>query len=240
MTDHQTNLLRLLFYQPDIDLGSLYLSEDESRHVVRVLRSENGDELDLTNGKGTFFKIRITKADPHKCLFEIVERKNIPKRSYSIHIAIAPTKNADRMEWFVEKAVELGIDKISFMLCQTSERKTINLERIEKIAVSAMKQSGQCWLPELADIKPIKDILTIPASQKFIAYVDQSNPCHLKSLAKINQDYLVLIGPEGDFSKEELLSTEKAGFIKVSLGPNRLRTETAGMAACHILNLVNS
>ncbi len=230
----------MLFYQPDIDLGLLYLSEDESRHVVRVLRSENGDELDLTNGKGSFFKIRITKADPHKCLFEIAERKNILKRSYSIHIAIAPTKNADRMEWFVEKAVELGIDKISFMLCKTSERKSINMERVEKIAISAMKQSGQCWLPELTAMRPFKELLTTVCSEKFIAYVDQSNPHHLKSLAISSQDYLVLIGPEGDFSKEELVSAEQAGFLKVSLGANRLRTETAGVAACHTLNLVNS
>lgn len=233
-------LPKLLFYQPDIDLGSLYFSEDESRHVVKVLRSENGELLDLTNGKGSFFKVRITKADPSKCLFEIVERKDNPRKSFSIHIAIAPTKNADRIEWFIEKSVEIGISKISFMLCKTSERKSINMERIEKIAISAMKQSGQCWLPELVDLHPIKEIITIQASQKFIAYVDQSNPHHLKSLAKPNQDYLVLIGPEGDFSKEELLSAERAGFSKVSLSANRLRTETAGVAACHIFNLINS
>lgn len=230
----------MLFYQPDIDQTALQLSFDESGHTVRVLRIKDGDIHDLTDGKGNLFKVRITKADPRKCEFEILEKKHQPKKSFSIHIAIAPTKNADRMEWFVEKVVEIGVHKISFMRCQTSERKTINLERIEKIAISAMKQSGQCWLPELTEIKLIKDILTIPASQKFIAYVDQSNPHHLKSLAKINQDYLILIGPEGDFSKEELLSTEEAGFIKVSLGSNRLRTETAGIAACHILNLVNS
>ena len=230
----------MLFYQPDIDLGALHLSEDESRHVVRVLRSENGDELDLTNGNGSFFKVRITKADPYKCLFEIVERKDIPKKNYSINIAISPTKNADRMEWFVEKSVEIGIDKISFMLCQTSERKSINIERVEKIAISAMKQSGQCWLPEISVLEPLNQILLTQASQKFIGYVDKSNSHHLKSAAKANQDYLVLIGPEGDFSKEELLSSEQAGFVKVSLGLNRLRTETAGVAACHILNLLNS
>ena len=230
----------MLFYQPDIDHEALQLSYDESVHAVRVLRIKDGDIHDLTDGKGNLFKIRISKADLRKCAFEILEKKQQPKKSFSIHIAIAPTKNADRMEWFVEKAVEIGVHKISFMRCQNSERKTINLERIEKIAISTMKQSGQCWLPVLAEIKPIKDILTVPASQKFIAYVDQSNPHHLKSLAKVNQDYLVLIGPEGDFSKEELFSTEEAGFLKVSLGTNRLRTETAGMAACHILNLVNS
>ncbi len=230
----------MLFYQPDIDLGSLYLSEDESKHVVKVLRSENDEVLELTNGKGSFFKVRITKADLHKCLFEIVERKDIPKKNSAIHIAIAPTKNADRIEWFVEKSIEIGIDKISFMVCKTSERKSINMQRIEKIAISAMKQSGQCWLPELVDLHPMKEIVTAQSSQKFIAYVDQSNPHHLKSLAKPNQDYLVLIGPEGDFSRDELLSAEQAGFSKVNLGATRLRTETAGVAACHILNLINS
>jgi 16S rRNA (uracil1498-N3)-methyltransferase len=230
----------LLFYQPDIDRGSLFLSEDESKHIVRVLRSENGDVLELTNGRGSFFNVRLTKADPRKCLFEIIERHDTKKRNFSIHVAIAPTKNADRIEWFVEKSVEIGIDKISFMLCQTSERKSINLERIEKIAISAMKQSGQCWLPELSAIKPLKEILLSKASQRFMAYVDPSNPIHLKSLVEVNQDYLVLIGPEGDFSKEELQAAQQAGFLKVSLGSNRLRTETAGVAACHILNLVNS
>jgi 16S rRNA (uracil1498-N3)-methyltransferase len=230
----------LLFYQPDIDLGSLHLSEDESRHVVRVLRSTTGDILELTNGKGSLCKIRITNADPHKCLFEIVEREESKRKSFAIHIAIAPTKNADRIEWFVEKSVEIGINKISFMLCKTSERKSINMERVEKIAISAMKQSGQYWLPELIGMCPLKEIVATPASQKFIAYVDSSNPNHLKSIAKPNQDYLILIGPEGDFSKDELLMAEQAGFSKVSLGANRLRTETAGVAACHILNLINS
>ncbi|MBK5279759.1 MAG: 16S rRNA (uracil(1498)-N(3))-methyltransferase [Bacteroidia bacterium] len=229
----------LLHYQPNIDLGTLSLSEDESRHAAKVLRVKNGDILDLTDGKGNFYKIRITKSDPRKCIFEIQEKKSQPKRSFFIHLAIAPTKNTDRIEWFVEKCVEIGVDKISFIVCQNSERRSINRDRIEKIAISAMKQSGQYWLPEIVDCGPVLEILKESSSQKFIAYVDQSNPHHLKSLAKPNQDYLVLIGPEGDFNKEELLSAEQAGFSKVSLGTTRLRTETAGVAACHILNLVN-
>ncbi|MEK6780720.1 MAG: 16S rRNA (uracil(1498)-N(3))-methyltransferase [Bacteroidota bacterium] len=229
-----------IFYQPDIDIGDLTLSEDESRHAIKVLRSENGDILDLTDGKGSYFKVRITKVDVRNCVFEILERKKQPRKSFYIHIAIAPTKNADRLEWFVEKSVEIGVDKISFMVCKNSERKTINLERIEKIAVSAMKQSGQCWLPEVISVKPMTEIVSTSSSQKFIAYVDHSNPKHLKSVANPNQDYLVLIGPEGDFSDEELSLAEQAGFLKVSLGPNRLRTETAGITACHLLNMVNT
>ena len=230
----------MLFYQPDIDQGALYLSEEESRHAVTVLRYQNGEVLELTNGQGSVFNVRIIKADSRKCLFEIVDRKDFPEKKISIHIAIAPTKNMDRTEWFIEKSVEIGIDQISFILCKNSERKSINMERVEKIAVSAMKQSGQYWLPELKPLTPIKEILQTSASQKFIAYVDQSNPHHLQSLALPDKNYLVLIGPEGDFSKEELLIAEESGFSKVSLGATRLRTETAGVAACHILNLVNS
>lgn len=229
-----------LFYQPHIEQGVLHLSEDESRHVAKVLRSKSGDILDLTDGKGSYFKIRITKADPRKCAFEILERKKQPKKKFFIEIAIAPTKNADRLEWFVEKSVEVGIDKISFMQCQNSERKTINLERIEKIAVSAMKQSGHFWLPQLVALRPMKDVLVSTATQKFIAFVDRSNPSHLKSMASSDQEYLVLIGPEGDFSQDELRSAEQSGFLKVSLGSSRLRTETAGVVACHIFNLANS
>jgi 16S rRNA (uracil1498-N3)-methyltransferase len=139
-----------------------------------------------------------------------------------------------------KKATEIGIDKISFILCQNSEKKTINLDRIEKIAISAMKQSGQAWLPQLSDIIPFKEILKSEASQQFIAFVDETNSDHLKSMAKANGDYLILIGPEGDFREEELSSALLADFKKVSLGKNRLRTETAGLAACQILNLINS
>jgi 16S rRNA (uracil1498-N3)-methyltransferase len=229
-----------LFYQPKIDEGVLNLDVEESRHAIKVLRKVKGDELSLTDGKGCFYTARITQDDPKKCGFEIIEKKQVAKREYQIHIAIAPTKNADRMEWFVEKATEISIDKISFILCQNSERKTINLDRIEKIAISAMKQSGQAWLPQFSDIVPFKEILKNEASQKFIAFVDDQNPDHLKSMAKVNGNYLVLIGPEGDFREEELNLALQSDFKKVSLGKNRLRTETAGLVACQVLNLINS
>lgn len=229
-----------LFFQPGIPEGIIYLDAEESRHAVRVLRMTEGDQLDLTDGKGYFYSAKITKADSKKCQFEILEKREVKKRNFQIHIAIAPTKNADRNEWFVEKAVEIGIDEISFIICKNSERKTINMERIEKIAISAMKQSQQAWLPKLNPIIPFKEITSGKNDQKFIAYVDATNPVHLQSVAQRDKKYLVLIGPEGDFSKEELDLALQNGFQKVSLGHNRLRTETAGIVTCQILNALNS
>jgi 16S rRNA (uracil1498-N3)-methyltransferase len=228
-----------LFYQPKIEEGVLHLDAEESRHATKVLRMAKGDELHLTNGKGFLYTCRITDADSKKCSFEIIERTHFKKRDFQIHIAIAPTKNIDRTEWFVEKATEIGIDQISFILCQNSERKHINLERTEKIAVSAMKQSGQAWLPKISPLTPFKEIIKYEAPQKFIAFVDEQNPNHLKSLASANGNYLVLIGPEGDFRAEELSLALTKDFKKVSLGSNRLRTETAGLVACEILNFIN-
>lgn len=228
-----------LSYLPEIANGHTHLDAEESRHVIKVLRKVTGDELAITDGKGFFYQARIANADAKKCSFEIVSKKELPKKNYFIHIAIAPTKNADRMEWFVEKAVEIGIDKITFFQSKTSERKTINLERVEKIAISAMKQSQQVWLPIISGIVSFKELLKEKADQKFIAYVDPANPYHLKNVAKPIGDYLVLIGPEGDFSSEELHLALENKFQKVSLGTKRLRTETAGLVACQILNLLN-
>lgn len=228
-----------LFYQPDLPAGTLHLDEDESRHAVKVLRLEAGDLLNVTDGKGVLYTCRITKADSKKCDFDLISKIEQRKKDYFIHIAIAPTKNADRIEWFVEKAVEFGVDQISFVLCQTSERKNINNERIQKVAISAMKQSQQNTLPLLTPLLPFRQLMSDPSDQKFIAYVDQDNPDLLKNKATKGNNCLVLIGPEGDFSKEELVLAFQNDFTKVSLGPNRLRTETAGLAACHILNLVN-
>jgi 16S rRNA (uracil1498-N3)-methyltransferase len=229
-----------LFYQPHIADGILYLDTEESRHAIKVLRTVKGDTLHLTDGKGFFYTAKITEAEAKKCSFEIIDKKQSAKRDYKIHIAIAPTKNADRIEWFVEKATEIGIDEISFMLCKNSERKNINLERIEKIVISAMKQSGQAWMPKISTLVPFKEVLKHNSYQKFIAFVDEKNPNHLKSMVKPNGNYLVLIGPEGDFREEELSLALENNFQKVSLGKNRLRTETAGLVACQILNLIHN
>jgi len=228
-----------LFFQPAVSEGVNHLTAEESYHAFRVLRMSAGDDIKITDGKGVFYQAQIISIDSKKCVFKISTHEKIPKKDYHIHIAIAPTKNADRIEWFVEKAIEIGVDEISFILCKNSERKVLNLERIEKIAVSAMKQSQQAWMPTLHPLRPFSDILKQPADQKFIGYVDSSNPVHLKAIAKPNKSYLVLIGLEGDFSKEELESAQQLGFEKVSLGENRLRTETAGIATSQILLLTN-
>ncbi|MGC4022671.1 MAG: 16S rRNA (uracil(1498)-N(3))-methyltransferase [Cyclobacteriaceae bacterium] len=227
-----------LFYQPEIPQGVHHLDREESHHAIRVLRMNEGQSIELTDGKGSFYVAKISKADPKKCEFEILENKPAQRDYFHIHIAIAPTKNADRIEWFVEKATEIGVDQISFMLCKNSERKVINHERVEKVAISAMKQSQQAWLPKISEIIPFKEIFSKPADQKFIAYVDSTNPTHLKQIAKPKKNYLILVGPEGDFSKEELELALENGFEKVSLGQNRLRTETAGLAAVQVLNLI--
>lgn len=228
-----------IFYQPLIPEGTHSLDAEEARHATKVLRLQTGDTLQLTDGKGSLYKAVITELSKSACHFSISETISIPRRNYSIHIAIAPTKNIDRIEWFVEKVTEIGIDKISFIQCQNSERRVVNMERIEKKAVSAMKQSGQAWLPELHAISKVETIMSEPCEQKYIAHVDQANPKHLKE-APPQSNYLVLIGPEGDFTKQEMELAMEKGFQKISLGTTTLRTETAGLAACHILNLINT
>jgi 16S rRNA (uracil1498-N3)-methyltransferase len=229
-----------LFFQPAVSEGINHLTAEESYHAFRVLRMSSGDDIKITDGKGVFYQAQIISIDSKKCVFKISAQEKIPKKDYHIHIAIAPTKNADRIEWFVEKAIEIGVHEISFILCKNSERRVLNVERIEKIAVSAMKQSQQAWVPILQPLRPLSEVLKQSADQKFIGYVDSSNPVHLKAIAKPNNSYLVLIGPEGDFSTEELESAQQLGFEKVSLGENRLRTETAGLIACQIFQFVNT
>lgn len=229
-----------LFYQPLIPQGISYLDADESRHCVKVLRHTVGDTLRITDGQGFFYDAVITKADDRQCAFRITEKTAQPLRDFTIHIAISPTKNADRIEWFVEKAVEFGVDTISIVECENTERTYLKKERLEKVAVSAMKQSLKATLPRIEGLLSFQNILGIHATEKFIAYVDQHNPDHLQAIATVGKDYIVLIGPEGDFSPDELSAALQNGFKKVSLGPSRLRTETAGLAACHILNLINN
>ena len=231
-----------LFYQPHIPDGILYLDSEESRHCVKVLRKKPGDLIFVTDGKGFFYECIITKAEASQCAFDIRHRQAAAKRNYYIHLAISPTKNADRIEWFVEKATELGIDKITFIECRNTERSFIKTERMMKVAVSAMKQSMKAVLPLIADeLHQFTEVVeNCEQSVKCIAFVDATNPVHLKDVAPARTSYCVLIGPEGDFSADELKTAADRGFKKVSLGQSRLRTETAGMAACHILNLVNS
>ena len=228
-----------LFYQPEIHPGVNSLDAEESRHCVRVLRKKAGDKIRVTDGKGFLYEAVITRDDPHQCAFVIENTETFTPLPYSVHIAIAPTKNSDRIEWFVEKAVELGVNEITPMLCENSEREGVKIARLEKVALSAMKQSLKYFLPVIHPLTDFNKVIATPADGRFIAYVDSGNPDHLQHVAAPHGKYLVLIGPEGDFSMNELKAAEAAGFRKVSLGHSRLRTETAGIAACHILNLVN-
>jgi 16S rRNA (uracil1498-N3)-methyltransferase len=230
-----------LFYQPLIPRGALYLDPDESRHAIKVLRKRNGDTIKLTDGNGVFYEGIVTDADAHQCAFDIHSSAPEPKKNFRIHIAISPTKNTDRIEWFVEKSVELGIDEITLLLCDHTERQHLKIERLKKNAVSAMKQSLKAWLPVLRPITSFEDFVAAATEEeKFIAHVDDQNQLYLQRAVDPGRSYLILIGPEGDFSSDELLLAERYGFKKVSLGLSRLRTETAGLAACHILNLANT
>lgn len=228
-----------LFYDEHIAESSV-LNEEEARHALKVLRLSVGDAIRVTNGKGQVFTCVLKSDNFRKCEIDITETEEIPPRSYSVHIALAPTKNLDRIEFFVEKAVEMGIEKISFFTTKNSERKVLKTERITKIAVSAMKQSGKYVLPEITELVDYTTFLeTCNDQQKFIAHLVDDNRKELKNELKITQSVCILIGPEGDFTETEVEQAFNQGFVPVSLGPYRLRTETAALAACHTVNLLN-
>jgi 16S rRNA (uracil1498-N3)-methyltransferase len=230
-----------LFYQPLLPQGVNNLNEEESRHCVKVLRGRPGDSITITDGAGTFYQAVVKDANPSRCTFVVTSQTSESKRDFRIHIAIAPAKNPDRIEWFVEKCSELGIDKITFIRTEHTEKIFLKQDRLLKVAISAMKQSLKATLPHISDVIPMTDLINqADEDQKFIAHVDETNPLHLINAARRGGSSLVLIGPEGDFSADEVSAATALGFLKVSLGKSRLRTETAGVAACHILNLVNS
>lgn len=207
---------------------------------MRVLRLRANDVIELTDGKGTSCQAVITNNDERKTGIRITRTTQVAKRSFSLHLAIAPTKNMDRMEWLVEKCTEIGVDRITFIRCQTSDRPTLAVDRLRKLAISAMKQSKQSWLPAVEEMIPFAEFIKhVSEAQRFIAFVDEKNPRHLIREAKPDGDYVVLIGPEGDFTEDELNSAVTNGFVKVSLGPHRLRTETAGVYAVTVLNGLN-
>jgi len=231
-----------IFYAPDIS-GNLYtLNEDESKHCIRVLRLDVGDEITIVDGNGGLFKTRIVQPEPKRCQVEVYETiHEFEKRNHYLHIAIAPTKNIERFEWFLEKATEIGIDEITPLLCEHSERKVVNKERLEKIIVSAMKQSIKAYLPKLNQMVPYKQFIQAKnEGDLFIAHCYKKELTHLKNEVKLNQKSTILIGPEGDFSPEEVSMALQHCYEEISLGSSRLRTETAGIVACHITNLINS
>jgi len=230
-----------LFYTPDLTDDSYRLSEEESKHCVRVLRLVEGDILNLVDGKGLFCEAVITSAHPKACELKIVDKKaDYCRRDFHLTMAVAPTKNIDRYEWFLEKATEIGIDVVIPVISRYSERKEIKAERLEKVMVSAIKQSIKAYLPQLQPAQPFKVVVKTPFSgKKFIAHCYEGEKVLLRDAVKKGEDVLILIGPEGDFSAEEVESAIMEGFVPVSLGDSRLRTETAALVACHTINLIN-
>ena len=228
-----------VFYTPDI-LTNPELPEEEAKHCLRVLRLSPGDEITLTDGKGYFYKAEITIANNKRCLVSIRETTyQEPLWSRHIHIAMAPTKNMDRNEWFAEKATEIGIDELTFLDCRFSERKTIKIERIEKTMISAIKQSLKARLPIVHEITSFDTFIEQPFDgQKFIAHCYPGEKPLLKDVLQPGEDALVLIGPEGDFSEKEVEKAIEKGFVPISLGKSRLRTETAALVACMTMNIV--
>jgi 16S rRNA (uracil1498-N3)-methyltransferase len=230
-----------IFYTPELS-GNIYtLDETESKHCVRVLRLEKGNEITLVDGRGGFFTAEITDPNPKRCVVNVIKSEpNFGLRNFQVHVAIAPTKNMERLEWFLEKATEIGINRVTPLLCRYSERKEIKHDRLDKVMVSAMKQSLKAYLPQLDELTKFSDLISQPFDgQKFIAHCEEQHRELLKNAVLSGGNYLILIGPEGDFSTEEIEMAIKAGFLPVSLGDSRLRTETAGVVACHTFNLLN-
>lgn len=229
-----------IFYVPILTSGNV-LPEEESQHAVKVLRLQVGDEIVIVDGVGGFYKAKITNPHPKHCGFEMIESQTeFGKRHYRLHIAIAPTKNIERLEWFIEKTTEIGIDEITPLVCRFSERKIVKEERLEKIIISAAKQSVKAYFPKLNTLCTFDELLKrYSASQKFIAHCYDEDKKLLQTEIQKSSDILILIGPEGDFSKEEVEKAISHGFVPVSLGESRLRTETAGVVACHTVTMMN-
>lgn len=233
-----------LFYNPDISLETKQITFDkvESRHIVRVLRKKEGAILKITNGNGFLFDAKIIIANDKKCLAEIINSKEQPKPwDYYLHIAIAPTKNNDRTEWFLEKATEIGIDEITPIICSNSERRVVKTERFEKIIQSAMKQSLKFTLPKLNAPVKFNEFINQDFDGKVcIAHCeDQSDKNHLKNVINPSEKTTILIGPEGDFSMDEIKKALEKKCIPISLGESRLRTETAALVAVNLVSFIN-
>ncbi|MEB0262147.1 MULTISPECIES: 16S rRNA (uracil(1498)-N(3))-methyltransferase [unclassified Mucilaginibacter] len=232
-----------LFYTPDIDptLSQYFLSEEESKHAVRVLRLNIGDAVTLIDGKGGLYKAEIKDAHPKRTILQINSvTAEFNKRNHYLHIAIAPTKNLDRIEWFLEKATEIGIDEISLIICQRSERKEAKVERLDKIITSAIKQSIKAYHPILNAPVNLNQFLKQPFyGQKFIAHCDDGEKVELAQSIEKQNRYLILIGPEGDFSPSEVDAALQNGYKAITLGESRLRTETAALEACFEVNFLN-
>lgn len=231
-----------LFYNEDLNEDSRYFQfeKEESRHIVRVLRKSQGEHLSITNGKGWIFTAGITAADQKCVTAEVIKKTKQQKVSYDLHLAVAPTKNMDRFEWFLEKATEIGISQITPIICDRSERKVLKMNRLERIVLSAIKQSLKAYKPKLNPPVGFEEFVNGEHEEyKYIAHCEEGDKLSLFKSVSPNESILVLIGPEGDFSVKEIEIAIKDGFIPVTLGTSRLRTETAAIAACHTIALIN-
>lgn len=231
-----------LFYNPDIDetTESFSFDKEESRHIIKVLRKKDSDILHVTNGRGLLFETEITLASDNKCIVDVRNIQKSPHPRFSLHLAVAPTKMNDRFEWFLEKATEIGIQEITPIFCDRSERKAINAERFEKIILSAMKQSNETYLPKLNPAISFKEFIKQKnEGLQFIAHCEETNKKSLKEALKPNENVTLLIGPEGDFSEKEIALAIENNFQPVTLGNTRLRTETAAVVACHSVVFFN-
>ncbi|WP_298513280.1 16S rRNA (uracil(1498)-N(3))-methyltransferase [uncultured Kordia sp.] len=231
-----------LFYSPDItpETSHYTFSKEESKHIVRVLRKREDDILHITNGKGYIFSAKIMLADQKNCIVEVTSFEFQKAKNYKLHLAVAPTKMNDRYEWFLEKATEIGIDTITPIICDRSERKVIKAERFEKIIQSATKQSLTAYFPKLKPAISFSNFIsTHKNEQLFIAHCEEDQKQSLKTALELQKDVTILIGPEGDFSEKEIALALQNNYVPVTLGETRLRTETAAIVACHSVVFLN-
>jgi 16S rRNA (uracil1498-N3)-methyltransferase len=228
------------FFCQSIDEG--ILSAEESNHAVRVLRLQEGNNITIIDGKGQTALVEVTAANKRQLSFKIIERQQLPAKTNQIHIASAPTKNMDRFSFFIEKVIEIGIDQITPIVTTNSERKALNEDKVRKNAISALKQSGNLFLPKIDDLTNFKDFITNQSNhnQRFIAHCDSdTDKIELKQVLDPKKNIVILIGPEGDFTSEEINLAKQNKFNPVSLGESRFRTETAGIVACHTVQLIS-
>lgn len=231
-----------LFYHPELDneTNQFTFPVDESRHISKVLRKKTGDTLDITNGKGIWYEAEILNPHHKKCTAQITAKRTVTPSPYRLHMVVAPTKLNDRFEWFLEKATEIGVHEITPIICDHSERKVIKQERMEKVIQSAMKQSLQTYLPKLNEAISFKEFMTLPNSDnRFIAHCEEDKKTELLHTARPKENTSILIGPEGDFSENEIALALQNNYTAVALGDNRLRTETAAIVACTTLAMIN-
>ena len=232
-----------LFYNPNLDGSSkqFSLDQEESKHIVKVLRKTAGTQLHITNGKGFIYTVKIIEPNEKKCKVEIVDEKKVHPKKHWLHMLVAPTKMNDRYEWFLEKATEIGVNEITPIICERSERKVIKSERMQKVIQSAMKQSLRAHLPQLNDAISLEKFLEKDQNGLlFIAHCGEGDKLELKRRVAPDKDITLLIGPEGDFTSKEIHIAYDKGYLPVSLGKSRLRTETAAIVGCTIVNMINN